>query len=82
MIFDTDAVEEWVEMCNQETQMRTDGASQAELTEMRLRIICTMISLLPNISEEERAALTLVLITNSAGPVEPVVHEDPEPLNG
>lgn len=44
--------------------MREAGASADELLIIHTRIIVEMTQLLPNLSEEEKAALALVLLSN------------------
>lgn len=44
--------------------MRERGAPTDELLLMRTRIIVEMTQLLPTLSEEEKAALALVLLSN------------------
>lgn len=64
MEFDQDALENWVALCAQEQVMRASGASADELLLIRTRIIVEMTQLLPTLSEEEKAALALVLLSN------------------
>jgi hypothetical protein len=62
--FDQTALENWVALCSQEQQMRERGASQEDLDLMRARVIVEMTRLLPTLSEEEQAALALVLLSS------------------
>lgn len=64
MEFDQDALENWVALCAQEQVMRASGASADELLLIRTRIIVEMTQLLPTLSEEEKAALALVLLSS------------------
>jgi hypothetical protein len=62
--FDEDALENWVALCAQEQVIREAGASADELLLIRTRIIVSMTQLLPTLSEEEKAALALVLLSS------------------
>lgn len=64
MEFDQVALQNWTALCTQERIMRESGASPDELLLMRTRIIVEMTQLLPTLSEEEKAALALVLLSN------------------
>lgn len=64
MEFDQVALQNWTALCTQESQMREAGASADELLIIHTRIIVEMTQLLPNLSEEEKAALALVLLSN------------------
>jgi hypothetical protein len=66
-------LEAWVELCNQEGEMRRNGASEADLALMNARVTMAMALLLPNISDEERAGLILFLLRAS-----PVIAEPDE----
>ena len=82
MEFDQDALENWVALCAQEQVMRASGASADELLLIRTRIIVEMTQLLPTLSEEEKAALALVLLSSPDTPkmtteaTDPIVIED------
>ena len=64
MEFDQVALQNWTALCTQERIMRESGASPDELLLMRTRIIVEMTQLLPTLSEEEKAALALVLLSS------------------
>lgn len=64
MEFDQVALQNWVALCTQEQLMRERGAPTDELLLMRTRIIVEMTQLLPTLSEEEKAALALVLLSS------------------
>lgn len=64
MEFDQVALQNWTALCTQEQLMRERGAPADELLLMRTRIIVEMTQLLPTLSEEEKAALALVLLSN------------------
>jgi hypothetical protein len=88
MNFDAVALDAWVALCNQQTQMRNEGASQEAIDALNVRIICAMVALLPDTSDETKAALALLMLSNSA-PSEPsasAAAADPTdplpPLNG
>ena len=77
MEFDQDALENWVALCAQEQVMRASGASADELLLIRTRIIVEMTQLLPTLSEEEKAALALVLLSSPDTPKTTTEATDP-----
>ena len=80
--FDAEALTAWVELCNQEGEMRRNGASEDELAAMRWRIIAGMAALLPNMDPAEQANLVgfLMRAQESTGTVEAAPEvTDPEP---
>jgi len=77
MEFDQDALENWVALCAQEQVMRASGASADELLLIRTRIIVEMTQLLPTLSEEEKAALALVLLSSPDTPKMTTEATDP-----
>jgi SpoVK/Ycf46/Vps4 family AAA+-type ATPase len=62
--FDQIALASWVALCDEERRMREAGATQEQLLAIQRRIIVSMTQLLPTLSEEEKAALTLVLLSS------------------
>ena len=66
MNFDAVALDAWVALCNQQTQMRNEGASQEAIDALNARIICAMVALLPDTSDEVKTALALLMLSNSA----------------
>lgn len=62
--FDQVAIENWVALCTQERIMREGGASPDQLLLMRTRIIVQMTQLLPNLNDEEKSSLALVLLSS------------------
>ena len=80
MNFDATAVDAWVALCDQQTKMRNEGASQEAVDALNARIICAMVALLPDTSEEAKAALTLLMLSDTAAP--PAPPSDPAPLIG
>lgn len=66
MNFDAVALDAWVALCNQQNQMRNEGASQEAIDALNVRIICAMVALLPDTSDETKAALALLMLSNSA----------------
>ena len=77
MEFDQDALENWVALCAQEQVIREAGASADELLLIRTRIIVEMTQLLPTLSEEEKAALALVLLSSPDTPKMTTEATDP-----
>jgi len=69
MEFDQVAIQNWTALCTQERIMRESGASADELHLMRTRIIVEMTQLLPNLSDEEKSALALVLLSSDTSKV-------------
>ena len=69
MEFDQVAIQNWTALCTQERIMRESGASTDELLLMRTRIIVEMTQLLPNLSDEEKSALALVLLSSDTSKV-------------
>ena len=62
--FDADAVEEWVQLCNQEGEMVRRGVSpdSQEIKLLRALISTKMVLLLPNLQEHEKTNLLLFLL--------------------
>ena len=79
--FDAEALTAWVELCNQEGEMRRGGASEDELAAMRWRIIAGMAALLPNMDPAEQANLVgfLMRAQESTGTVEAAAASAPPP---
>ena len=80
MEFDQDALENWVALCAQEQVIREAGASADELLLIRTRIIVEMTQLLPTLSEEEKAALALVLLSSPDTPKMTTEATDPNDI--
>jgi hypothetical protein len=80
--FNSEALNEWVELCNEETRMKNEGASQEELSIMRVRVTMGMVALLPNLNDEQKAAFIISLIRNQdQGMDQSVSDEQTDPIH-
>jgi hypothetical protein len=80
MQFDANALASWVILCTEEAALREQGATQEELDVMKMRVILGMVALLP-VSDEEKAALVMSLMSFQRTPVHESVSEDPSNLS-
>lgn len=75
-IFDQSALSNWVELCNEHGRLQSSGAAQELLAILRVQIILSMTDLLPNITNDERNALALLLLAPDT-PTQDVDSTDP-----
>lgn len=77
-VYDQEAVEQWVELCEQERILReTEGVSQEQKNSMKTRVIMGMVDLMPNLTNDERVGLLMFLLQQEFGTITPVEPEDP-----
>lgn len=76
VVFDTAAVESWVNLCTEVAAVKNNGASEEEINLMNVRVILEMVSLLPNVTDEDKANIAISMIrNNNTPPVEVTVSE-------
>ena len=77
-VYDQEAVEQWVELCEQERILReTEGVSQEQKNSMKTRVIMGMVDLMPNLTNDERVGLLMYLLQQEFGTITAVEPEDP-----
>ena len=77
-VYDQEAVEQWVELCEQERILReTEGVSQEQKNSMKTRVIMGMVDLMPNLTNDERVGLLMFLLQQEFGTITAVEPEDP-----
>jgi hypothetical protein len=76
IVFDAAAVESWVNLCTEATAAKSNGASEEEIKLINVRVILEMVSLLPNVTDEDKANIAISMIrNNNTLPIEVTVSE-------
>lgn len=63
--FEQEKVEAWVKLCEEESKLRANNASESEIKALQIKILQDMVNLLPRMSEDEKCNLVLHLQSQS-----------------
>jgi hypothetical protein len=76
IVFDQAAIREWIQLCDEEAELRRNGADVSQLSAARTSAVAGLISLIaPSVKPEEALGLFRLLMQES-GPL-PTIPEDP-----